>query len=144
MKFQLITIGEPKSYYIREGSSEYLKRLRGSTMFEQYFVKDNDRAYEQIDRLTKGHYLVALHEHGRQYSSRQLAKFFEDMELQGTGTMSFVIGPADGHSDEFLAKSDYHLALSKLTFPHELAYLVMLEALYRSVSIRNGHPYHRD
>lgn len=144
MKFQIITIGEPKKFFIKDGVDEYLTRLKGVTMAEYISIKDNKNAYQKVAKTCEKTFVVAMHEHGKQMSSRQLARFLEELELEGTGTMSLVVGPADGHPDEFIASCDYTLALSKLTLPHELAFLVLLEAMYRAVSIRQRHPYHRD
>lgn len=143
MKYQIITVGEVKKYYFKEAIEEYHKRL---TNFSVSFVvvKDNKDAYSKIEKYCGNTFTVALDEHGKQHSSRQLAKFIEEVELEGTTTMSLVIGPADGHPEDFLRTCDYTLSLSKLTMPHEMAQLFLNEALYRALSIRNGHPYHRD
>ena len=143
MKYQIITVGEVKKYYFKEAIDEYKKRI-SSFAVSHVVVKDNKDAYAKIDQHVKGTFVVALNEHGKQHSSRQLAKFIEEIELEGTTTMSLVIRPADGHPEEFLHNCDYKLSLSKLTMPHEMAQLFLNEALYRALSIRNGHPYHRD
>ena len=143
MKIQIISVGEPKKHYFKEAIEEYSKRLDGFSV-ARLVVKDNKDSYAKIEQLTRGTYTVALDEHGKQFASRQLAKYLEEIELQGTTTMSLVVGPADGHSDEYLQGCDYVLSLSKLTMPHEMALLFACEAVYRALSIRNNHPYHRD
>lgn len=143
MKIQIISVGEPKKYYFTEGIAEYTQRLKHFDV-KRLSVKDNKDAYKNIEKLTAGTYTVALDEHGKQMASRQLARFFEEAEMQGQGMMSLVIGPADGHPDDFLALCDAKLALSKLTLPHEMALMFVCEAVYRALCIRNNHPYHRD
>ena len=143
MKIQIISVGEPKKHYFREAIDEYVKRLSHFSV-EWIAVKDNKDSYAKIDQLTAGTYVVALDEHGKQKASRQLAGFLEEIELRGTTMMSLVVGPADGHGDEFVRNADYVLALSKLTMPHEMALMFTCEAVYRALSIRNNHPYHRE
>jgi len=143
MKIQIISVGEPKKHYFAEAIEEYTKRL-GQFQVTRTSVKDKPDAYDKIATLTRGTFVVAMDEHGKQMASRQLAKFLEEIELRGETMMSIVIGPADGHPEEFVRDCDYVLALSKLTLPHEMALMFICEAIYRALSIRNGHPYHRD
>lgn len=143
MKIQIISVGDPKKIYFQEGIEEYSKRLESFSV-KRVVVRDNKDVYHKIGRLTRGTYTVALDEHGKELASRQLTRFLEDIELQGTTMMSLVVGPADGHSDDFIKTCDYVLSLSRLTLPHEMALLFVCEAVYRALTIRNNHPYHRD
>ena len=143
MKIQIISVGEPKKHYYKEAIEEQLKRL-GTYAVTYHAVKDNKHSYDKIHALVEKSYVVAMDEGGKQMASRQLARFLEDIEMRGEGQMSIVIGPADGHPAAFVQDADYVLALSKLTLPHEMALLFTTEAIYRALSIRNNHPYHRD
>lgn len=143
MKIQIISVGEPKKHYFREAIDEYVKRLKHFRV-DWIVVRDNKDAYAKIDSLVQGTYVVAMDEQGKQMASRQLAGFLEEIEMRGIDTMSLVIGPADGHGEDFIRSADYVLGLSKLTMPHEMALLFTCEAVYRALSIRNNHPYHRD
>lgn len=143
MKIQIISVGEPKKHYFKEAVEEQLKRAAAFSVSYKS-VKDNKHAYDKIAEITRGTYVVAMDESGKHMASRQLARFLEDIELRGENMMSLVVGPADGHPEDFVKDADYVLALSKLTLPHEMALLFTCEAIYRALSIRNNHPYHRD
>lgn len=93
--------------------------------------------------LPAGARLVALAPAGRQPSSEELAVLIGNWQDQGVRELAFLIGGPDGLSEEIIAKSDYVLSLSRLTFTHELARLLLLEQLYRAFSIRAGTGYHR-
>ena len=143
MKIKIISIGEPKKYFFKEAAQEYAQRLEGFRT-QWISLKDNKNTYAKIIDLTEGDYVIALDEQGKELASRQLARTLQALEMQGDSTISFVVGPADGHPREFLDHVDYRLSLSRLTMPHEMALVFVLEAVYRALCIINHHPYHRD
>ncbi len=143
MKIQIISVGEPKKYFFKEAAEEYARRLEGFRA-KWVRVKDNAHAYEKIESLSAGTYIIALDEQGTELASRQLARRLEELDMQGDSTISLVIGPSDGHPEDFLENVNYTLRLSKLTMPHEMALVFTLEAVYRALCIIQNHPYHRD
>jgi 23S rRNA (pseudouridine1915-N3)-methyltransferase len=86
--------------------------------------------------------LVALDSRGKQLTSEELAIFIDNHQERGTQELVFAIGPADGWSENALALTQTLLSLGKMTLPHELARVVMLEQIYRAFTILKGHPYH--
>jgi 23S rRNA (pseudouridine1915-N3)-methyltransferase len=86
--------------------------------------------------------LVALDARGKQMSSEELAAFINAQQTQGTQRLMFAVGGADGFSAELLAKAQVKLSLGKMTLPHELARVMLLEQLYRAFTIIKKHPYH--
>ncbi len=143
MKIQLITIGEPKWEY-KKIFDEYLKRLSGFVKVEYFPIKENKDSEKKILKLIEKTRVVLLDEKGKEFSSKGLANFLEISEQESEKKISFIIGGADGHSDLVREKSDFLISFSKLTFPHDLAMVILVETLYRSFSIKNNHPYHRE
>jgi len=85
---------------------------------------------------------VALDSRGKQLSSEELAKFIDQHQERGTQELIFAIGPADGWTDETRSQAGLLLSLGRMTLPHELARVVLLEQIYRAYTILKGHPYH--
>ncbi|MFZ2593725.1 MAG: 23S rRNA (pseudouridine(1915)-N(3))-methyltransferase RlmH [Minisyncoccia bacterium] len=141
MKITLLTIGEPRQSFIKEGVAEYIKRLGGFTDFTHTAIKEKD-IVASIQKHTKRAKLILLDEKGTEYTSAGFAKFLEKNEQQSTDLV-FVIGGADGHTKETRALSHDSMSLSQLTLPHEFALLFFVETLYRALTIKSGHPYHR-
>ena len=142
MKIHIITIGEPKLAYAKVGWQDYLGRLRHYHDVRITHVADkNNKPKHILDAIGKA-YAVALAIDGKQYSSHELANFIEFRSGQG-GEVAFLIGGPDGLQPEVLAASTQQLSFSKLTFPHDLAMVILVEALYRASTIVAGQPYHR-
>ncbi len=143
MKIQLITIGEPKDDY-RKIFDEFLKRLGGFVNVEFIPIKEDKNSTKKILKLIEKTFVILLDEKGREFSSKELADFLEKKENQSVGKISFLIGGPDGHESEIREKKDFEISFSKLTFPHDLAMVILVETLYRSFSIIKNHPYHRE
>jgi 23S rRNA (pseudouridine1915-N3)-methyltransferase len=143
MKLHIITIGEPKLAYAREGWQEYLKRLRHFHSVQVTHLADKlaDDA-KTILRTAGTSYKVALAIDGKQMPSEALASFLEARALDGRG-LSLIIGGPEGLPAEVVKQADFKWSLSQLTFPHDLAMVVLLETVYRASTISAGHPYHR-
>ena len=144
MKLQLVTIGKPKLHYASLGWNEYMWRLEH---FHKVAVKHLSDKYAsdaaKILEATADTYRIALViEGGKQLGSRELAIFLRRRQLAGKN-VSFIIGGPEGLPQEVIEKADYRWSLSGLTFPHDLAMVVMLEALYRASTINAGVPYHK-
>jgi 23S rRNA (pseudouridine1915-N3)-methyltransferase len=147
MHVRLIVAGKPALAYAKAGVEEYLKRLSRFGSHELVTVKAGSREEVSARLLerSQGCYRIALDERGEALGTRALAAKLDSLEARGDiKTAAFLIGAADGHSDELRRQSDLLLALSALTLQHELALLVLLEQLYRVASIKGGSPYHRD
>ena len=87
-------------------------------------------------------FVVLLDSRGRQFTSEEFASSVESHQLLGTQTLLFGVGPADGFSEKALKSANQLLSLGKMTLPHELARVILLEQLYRAFTILKGHPYH--
>jgi 23S rRNA (pseudouridine1915-N3)-methyltransferase len=139
-RIRVIAVGKVRKRWIQDGLAVYLKRLPGLMVSE---LRDADPAREGqaiLAELRPEERLVALCEEGELLSSQALAQ-----RLQGTGSerLAFAIGGADGLDQAVKARASWSLSLSPLTFPHELARLLLLEQLYRAHSIQQGGAYHR-
>lgn len=143
MKIHVITIGQPKLSYAREGWDEYWKRLgryhevRATHLHDKYAADS-----EKIMQTYQGSYVVVLEITGKQAESSEVAAFLEQRALDGR-EVSFIIGGPDGLPQKIREAADCQWSLSKLTLPHDLAMVTLLETLYRASTINAGHPYHR-
>jgi 23S rRNA (pseudouridine1915-N3)-methyltransferase len=136
----------------REREGNYLKRLRRHASVTIEEIKgakgEKKEAVRKegeflLAKLRRGSYIVALSEDGKTHDSRQFSKWLEAMGLQGRSDITFVIGGAAGLSREILDKADARLSLSAMTFPHQLARLVLVEQIYRAFTLIKGEPYHK-
>ena len=139
-RIRVLAVGKLRKGWLTEGVALYLKRLPGLQVLE---LRDAGMAREAEAiraALRPQEQLVVLTEEGQRLDSVALAA-----RLQGSGSerLAFVIGGADGVDPALKAAATWQLSLSPLTFPHELARLLLLEQLYRAVSIQQGGPYHR-
>jgi len=143
MKLHIITIGEPKLAYAREAWHEYLKRLQRFHSVRVTHLADKFAGDAKTILQAAGNsYKVALVIDSKQMSSEALASFLEARALESR-ELSFIIGGPDGLPVDVIAQADFRWSLSELTFPHDLAMVVLLETLYRASTISAGHPYHR-
>lgn len=159
MKITLITVGKIKEKYLEAAIAEYSKRLGRYCRLEILQVADEktpDRASEALERqirekegerilslIRDGAYVVALAIDGAQLSSEELAGLIEGLGVRGESHIQFVIGGSLGLSDSVLKRADYRLSFSKMTFPHQLMRVILLEQIYRSYRIISGEPYHK-
>jgi 23S rRNA (pseudouridine1915-N3)-methyltransferase len=155
MRLTLLAVGDKMPGWAEEATAEYLKRMPREARVELVTVKPEKRAGQSadslrqaealrlLDKLPAGSRLVAMDEHGRQISTRELADLLARWMGSGQDTC-LVIGGADGLAPAILEKAETSLALSRLTLPHVLARVLLAEQLYRAVSLLNQHPYHRE
>jgi 23S rRNA (pseudouridine1915-N3)-methyltransferase len=144
VKLKVGWIGKTKDVAIQALTAEYLKRLRhyaeaeGMTFSnEEALLKFRERAGTRT-----AHSIVLLDSRGKQLTSEELASFLDNHQNRSPQPLLFAIGDADGFSEEARKSASFVLSLSRMTFPHELARVVLLEQLYRALSILKGHPYH--
>ena len=109
---------------------------------EQFAVKARE-GERILKRIPAGSFFVALDVKGQQLSSEELAGKIQDLMVRGTSQITFVIGGSLGLSDEVLMQSDFRLSFSKMTFPHQLMQLILLEQIYRGFKIIHGETYHK-
>lgn len=139
-RIRLLAVGKVRKGWLSEGVALYLKRLPGLEVVELRNAGMAREAEAIRAALRPDERLIALTEEGRAFGSEAFAQ-----RLQGSGSerLAFVIGGADGLDPALKAQASWQLSLSPMTFPHELARLLLLEQLYRALSIQQGGPYHR-
>ena len=145
MKIKVAWIGKTKEPAIQSLTDEYLKRLGRYAEAEGVSLKDEAallNASGRDRRPQSRHSLVVLDGRGKQLSSEEFAKFLEDCQDRSPMPLMFGIGPADGFTDEARKTASLVLSLGRMTLPHELARIVLLEQLYRAFTILKHHPYH--
>jgi len=156
VSIRFLWIGETKNGSYRELEEVYFRRISKLVSCEKVFVPElkksdprsiaaqQDRESRLIERkLDKGTFLVALDEKGKELTSVQLAGSLRTLLDRGVSNITFLVGGFMGIPSTILQKSDLRMSLSRLTFPHELARVVLLEQFYRSLSIIKNLPYHR-
>lgn len=159
MKITILTVGKIKEDFYRKAIAEYSKRLSRYCTLEIIEVTDEktpDSASavveEQIkdkegERLLKyireDAYVIALAIEGKMLDSIELSKNIEQLGIMGKSHIIFVIGGSLGLSDRILKRADYKLSFSKMTFPHQLMRVILLEQIYRSYRIICKEPYHK-
>ena len=144
MKLRIAWIGRTRSSPIQSLTAEYLKRLSRYAACDALELPSEAALLKMVEK-TAGRtppLLVLLDSRGRQLTSEEIANFLEYHQSHDTQDMMFAVGPADGWSDSTRAAAKTILSFGKITLPHELARVVLLEQLYRGFTILKGHPYH--
>ena len=159
MKISLITVGKVKEKYLRDAIAEYSKRLGRYCKLNILEVADEktpEHASEGVERQIKakegeriakhikpGAYVIALAIDGQQVTSEGFARKIDQLGIQGVSHIQFVIGGSIGMDDAILRQANYKLSFSKMTFPHQLMRVILLEQIYRAYKINAGEPYHK-
>ena len=159
MKISVITVGKIKEKYLRDAIAEYSKRLSRYCKLEIIEVADDktpdqaSKAVEDAIRAKEGErilkfirddmYVITLEINGKMLTSEEFAEKLESLGVQGKSSIAFVIGGSIGLGKDVLKRSDFALSFSKMTFPHQLMRVVLLEQVYRGYRIINGAPYHK-
>lgn len=159
MKITLICVGKLKEKYLSQGVEEYTKRLSRYCSLEIVELADEktpdeaSKALEDIIKRREGErilkalkddsYCIALAIEGAMLSSEELSGKIDSLGVSGVSHISFIIGGSLGLSEEVLKKADYKLSFSKMTFPHQLMRMILLEQIYRSYRIITNQPYHK-
>ena len=139
MRYRVVAVGRMKDPALRAACDDYIERLHHYTKLEEREVKDEARV---LAAVPEGARLIALTQKGDAWTSGQLAEWTGRWEMDGRD-VAFAIGGADTLPDAVLRKAERLWSLSRLTFPHELARVVVYEQLYRAHTIRRGEKYHR-
>ncbi|WP_419954863.1 23S rRNA (pseudouridine(1915)-N(3))-methyltransferase RlmH [Neobacillus niacini] len=159
MNISIITVGKLKEKYLKMGIDEYLKRLNAYAKVEVIEVAD-EKAPEELSesemiqvkqkegerilaKISQDTYVIALAINGKMQSSEELADTLDKLATYGKSKIAFIIGGSLGLSDEVLKRANEHLSFSKMTFPHQLMKLILVEQIYRAYRINRGEPYHK-
>lgn len=157
MTINLIVTGKLKEEYLRNACDEYIKRLSRYCNFEmhelnEYRLSDNpsekeianalSKEAETIKKYAKG-YIIPMCIEGKQISSPELSETIQNAVVSGNNTVTFIIGSSFGLAPEIKAMGDFKLSMSKMTFPHQLARVMLLEQIYRAFQISAGGKYHK-
>jgi 23S rRNA (pseudouridine1915-N3)-methyltransferase len=157
MNIDLIVIGKLKEDYLRDACAEYIKRLGRYCKFELHELDECKlsetpsekeiaaalkKEGEQIKRFAKG-MIVPMCIEGKQLTSPELAEKISSAGVAGVSNITFIIGSSFGLDPEIKAMGDLKLSMSKMTFPHQLARVMLLEQIYRSFQITTGGKYHK-
>ncbi len=160
IRINLITVGRLKEAYWRDAAAEYLKRLSADCRAEvielsesrlpdapsekeiQKALADEAKAMEQYIGA-KGAFNIAMCIEGRQLTSKALSQKLMQLSVDGISTVNFIIGSSFGIADEVKRRADMRLSMSEMTFPHQLARIMLLEQIYRAFQIGKGTRYHK-
>lgn len=159
MNIKIIAVGKVREKYIQEGIKEFKKRLSRYCILDIVEI-DDEKAPERLsqkemdivktkegnrimEKIPANAYVISLVIEGKQLSSEDLSKKIDDIMVGGVNDICFIIGGSLGLSKEVVNRSNYKLSFSKMTFPHQLMRLILLEQVYRGFKIMRGEPYHK-
>jgi 23S rRNA (pseudouridine1915-N3)-methyltransferase len=159
VNISIITVGKLKEKYLKQGIEEYLKRLTAYAKVDVIEVAD-EKAPEILSELemvqvkqkegerilakiSQDTYVIALAIQGKLSSSEELADSLDKLATYGKSKIAFVIGGSLGLSDEVIKRSNEQLSFSRMTFPHQLMRLILVEQIYRAFRINRNEPYHK-
>ena len=159
MKIKLVTVGKLKEKYLKDGIAEYAKRLKHFTKFELIELSDektpdkashleNQQILEKegnriLSKITDKEFVIALAIEGQQFPSEEFSKILSDITIRGISNITFVIGGSLGLSTAVKKRANLLMSFGKLTLPHQLMRLVLVEQIYRAFMIQQGSPYHK-
>ena len=159
LKITLITVGRLKEQYLRDAVKEYEKRLSTLCTLKNVEIdaaklpdSPNESQIKQaldseaeriIAAIPNGAFVIPMCIEGQQMDSEELSKKLSDIGVSGQSNVTFIIGGSYGLSDRVKQKADYKLSMSKMTFPHQLAKVMLLEQIYRAFKITQGGTYHK-
>ena len=159
IQVEIIYLGGEKETYYKDAANEYIKRLGAFCTFSEKIIKDEKlpqnpsekeiaaalekEADRILSELKPKHLKIAMCIEGRQMSSEELASTFDSVPMRGLSGITFIIGSSEGLSERVKKACDIRLSMSKMTFPHRLARVMLLEQIYRAFSICAGMHYHK-
>ncbi|NMD72065.1 23S rRNA (pseudouridine(1915)-N(3))-methyltransferase RlmH [Bacillus sp. DNRA2] len=159
MNILIVTVGKLKEKYLKQGIDEFVKRMSGYAKLEIIEVAD-EKAPEELSvaemeqvkqkegerilsKISQDTHVIALAIDGKMKSSEELAEDLDKLATYGKSKIAFVIGGSLGLSDEVLKRANEKLSFSKMTFPHQMMRLILVEQIYRAFRINRGEPYHK-
>lgn len=159
MKYRIISVGKIREKFYAQGINEYLKRLGPYTNIEladgleekvspRAGLKDIEKVLNKegeriLSLIGDNEILIVLDVHGTQFSSEDLSKCMGDWNMSGVSRVNLVIGGAHGLADVVKNQANRLISFSKMTFPHQMAVLILSEQIYRAFKILKGEPYHK-
>ena len=149
---KIITVGSIKEKYLKDAIEEYQKRLKKYTDLEIVEIKDEgllpakqamEKEAEKINKhINEKEYIITLEIEGKQFTSEEFSKKIEDIQMINSN-ITFIIGGSYGIDQSIKEKAKMHLSFSKMTFPHQLFRVLLLEQIYRAFKIMNNESYHK-
>ena len=139
LNVKIVCVGTLREAFLRDAVKEYEKRLQAYCKLTTVELKDDTKLAAALEGKR---YKIALCVEGKQISSPELSALIENGTVTGQGNITLVIGGADGLPESIKAMCDYRLSFSKMTFPHQLMRVILLEQLYRALNIASGGHYH--
>lgn len=159
MNIRIVAVGKIREKYMQEGIKEYTKRLSRYCSLEIIEIEDEKAPENLSDRemdivktkegdrilakIPQNSFIISLEIKGKQLSSEELSKKVEELMVNGINDITFVIGGSLGLSRDVINRSNFKLSFSKMTFPHQLMRMILLEQVYRGFRIMKGEPYHK-
>ena len=159
MKIKVVTVGKLKEKYLKDGIAEYSKRISRFAklkMIELADEKTPDKASESenqkileiegqriLSKVGDRDFVIVLAIEGRTFSSEEFSKQLEEAPIKGFSTLTFIIGGSLGLSSAVKKRANLSVSFCRLTLPHQLMRLVLVEQIYRSFTIQQGSPYHK-
>ena len=159
MNIKIVAVGKIKEKYMQEGIKEYSKRLsrycnleiieiedekapQNLSKKDMEIIKDKEGG-KLLSKIPQNSFIISLEIEGKEISSEDLSKKIENLMVSGINDITFIIGGSLGLSQEVRNKANYKLSFSKMTFPHQLMRIILLEQVYRGFKIMRGEPYHK-
>ena len=158
MNVKVITIGNIKENFIKDGINEFKKRIKPYANLEEIELKEtlitdentsniekalDDEADKILSKISNRDYVIVLDINGKQYDSVDFSKKLEELKIDGYNDFAYVIGSSYGLSKKIKNRADLKLSFSKFTFPHQLMRLILFEQIYRWIKISKNEPYHK-
>ena len=159
MKIKVVTVGKLKEKYLKDGIAEYSKRISRFAKFEMIELADEktpDRASESenqkileiegqriLSKVADRDFVIVLAIEGKTLSSEEFSKNLEEASIKGFSTLTFIIGGSLGLSQDVKKRANISVSFGRLTLPHQLMRLVLVEQIYRAFTIQQGSPYHK-
>ena len=154
MQLTLITVGKCKNAGFQQAAQDYIKRLGHYASFQEIQVKEeksvgnpkegiHKEGLRLLQAIPQNATVIGLDPAGKHCTSESLAQTLSNMAIRSQSRVAFLIGGAFGLSPDVQKKADWCLSLSKMTFPHEMARVILLEQLYRAFTIIRGEQYHK-
>ncbi|HHA8541144.1 TPA: 23S rRNA (pseudouridine(1915)-N(3))-methyltransferase RlmH [Streptococcus pneumoniae] len=159
MKIKVVTVGKLKEKYLKDGIAEYSKRISRFAKFEMIELSDEktpDKASESenqkileiegqriLSKIADRDFVIVLAIEGKTFFSEELSKQLEETSIKGFSTLTFIIGGSLGLSSSVKNRANLSVSFCRLTLPHQLMRLVLVEQIYRAFTIQQGFPYHK-
>ncbi|VRM84238.1 rRNA large subunit methyltransferase [Streptococcus pneumoniae] len=159
MKIKVVTVGKLKEKYLKDGIAEYSKRISRFAKFEMIELSDEktpDKASESenqkileiegqriLSKIADRDFVIVLAIEGKTFFSEEFSKQLEETSIKGFSTLTFIIGGSLGLSSSVKNRANLSVSFGRLTLPHQLMRLVLVEQIYRAFTIHQGFPYHK-